>query len=434
MQERADQEKENAITSGYSGIPTGITEFHTVLQQKLEASKEAEVLGGVLLVDISNFAVIMQVNGKLFVESMMQHIISGLQHIIGTGGVLCRTQRNHLAMIIVDCSDTQMCEYAQTIHRYIRAASCELGESPLYIAPFLGSVSFADDIQDAADALDKAYIALKDAEQQYNRYYSPYSDTRRQTQFLKNRLLLANCMENALLKRKLRLAFQPIIDSRTGAVSHHESLLRIVSAEGKLISVGPFIPVVEEMGFIDEIDELVLELVCQELTESPGIHLGFNISGIGIDNPNWMKRAKILFKDPTVASRAIVEITETAVQNDIQQAARFVMTLQDMGCQVALDDFGAGHTSFRQLKDIPVDIIKIDGSFIRDIVDNNNNRLFVKTLLDISKSFGLKTVAEFVETGEIAKLLMELKVDYLQGNYFSPAVNYRSWRHEEMLD
>ena len=98
-----------------------------------------------------------------------------------------------------------------------------------------------------------------------------------------------------------------------------------------------------------------------------------------------------------------------------------------MGCQVALDDFGSGYTSFRQLKALSVDMVKIDGAFIKDLTDNSDNRFFVKTLLDFTKGFGLQSVAEFVEKGETAKMLMELGVDYMQGYYFGKPENYRSW-------
>ncbi len=105
-------------------------------------------------------------------------------------------------------------------------------------------------------------------------------------------------------------------------------------------------------------------------------------------------------------------------------------SLQAQGCQVALDDFGSGYTSFRQLKALSVDMVKIDGAFVKDLVDNADNRFFVKTLLDFTRGFGLKSVAECVENGEIAKMLMELGVDYLQGYYFGKPMNYRKWLKE----
>lgn len=433
MQENIESNKETHTMPKVLMPASECTKFQALIQEAIDQSKATQALSGLMLIEISNLAVIMHINGKPFIDNMMQAITELLWKTFSEETTISRTQINHLTIIINGCSIEKMEDYAEKIYKDIRAISCTLEGAPIYIAPFLGSVCFSDDIQNAEDALDKLYIALKNTEQECNHYYSTYQNAQENLQFMKNRMVLANCMEDSLVRNRLRLAFQPIIHSKTGIISHHECLLRIISPEGKFVSVGPFIPVVEEMGFINEIDELVLELVCQELKESPNIHLGFNISAIGINNSKWMQRAKVLFKDPDIASRAIVEITETAAQNDIYQASQFIRTLQDMGCQVALDDFGAGHTSFRQLKELPVDIVKIDGSFIRDLADNHNNWLFVKSLLDISKSFGLKTVAEFVETGEVAKLLMELKVDYFQGNYFFPTVNYRSWRQEEIL-
>jgi EAL domain-containing protein (putative c-di-GMP-specific phosphodiesterase class I) len=104
--------------------------------------------------------------------------------------------------------------------------------------------------------------------------------------------------------------------------------------------------------------------------------------------------------------------------------------LQAMGCLVALDDFGSGYTSFRQLKAISVDMVKIDGAFVKDIAQSADNQFFVKTLMQFAQGFGLQTVAEFVENGEIAKILMEMGVDYLQGYYLGKPENHRRWLNE----
>jgi EAL domain-containing protein (putative c-di-GMP-specific phosphodiesterase class I) len=207
-------------------------------------------------------------------------------------------------------------------------------------------------------------------------------------------------------------------------------LLRLIKEDGRIISAGPFIPVVENMGFINMVDEIVLEMVFNELKTSKDIVFTFNLSSIGIQNKSWLKKLQQLIANTNLSSRLIVEITETAAHKDLAKAAYFITTLQEMGCLVALDDFGSGHTSFRQLKVLPIDIIKIDGSFVRDIDTNKENQLFVKTLVSMSKVFGLKSVAEFVENGNIAKILLEYEVDYMQGNYFCPAVNYRSWESD----
>ena len=176
------------------------------------------------------------------------------------------------------------------------------------------------------------------------------------------------------------------------------------------------------------IDHMVLDMVIKELELAPQLVLAFNVSNLTTENAHWLQHFRDLLKDrPHIANRLIVEITETAAQRDLRRTAYFVASVQEMGCQVALDDFGSGYTSFRQLKSLSVDTIKIDGAFIRDLADNKDNRFFVKTLLDFTKGFGLKSVAEYVENGETAKMLMELGIDAMQGYYFGKPENFRSW-------
>lgn len=231
-------------------------------------------------------------------------------------------------------------------------------------------------------------------------------------------------------KKSLSLAFQDIVERKSGTISHYECLLRLIKKDHSFLTVGPYIPIAEEYEFITSIDEIVLELVAEEARKNPDVCFSFNLSGAGIYNTNWLKRAKYLFKEYNIAKRIIVEITETSVKKDLCKVALFIISLQELGCRVALDDFGSGYTSFRQLKALPVDYVKIDGAFIKDIVSNPDNYLFVKLLLEMSHGIGCKVIAEYVETAATAKLLIELGVDYMQGNYFSPAVNYKPWENK----
>ena len=242
---------------------------------------------------------------------------------------------------------------------------------------------------------------------------------------------LANYMYNAYKEKRLRLSYQPIINAKTGGVDHYEALLRMVNQSGKISSAGALIPVAEKMGMITLIDTMVMEMVIDELRRAPQLHLAFNVSNVTTENPGWLDHIMRLLKDsPDVASRLTVEITETAVHRDLRRAAYFVASIQSLGCQVALDDFGSGYTSFRQLKALSVDLVKIDGAFVKDIAQSADNQFFVKTLMQFAHGFGLQTVAEFVESGEIAKLLMEMGVDYLQGYYFGKPENHRSWLND----
>ncbi len=286
-------------------------------------------------------------------------------------------------------------------------------------------MEISEESHGAQDVIDKAFIAHRGAA---GTVYKNFDDIKEDSVISRQQMGLANYLRKSIHENRLRLAFQPIIESKTGHVAHYEALLRLIGEDGKISSAGALIPVAERMGLIDLIDHLVLDMVVKELLASPQVKLAFNVSNLTTDNPHWMEHMSGHIKrHPEIAHRMVCEITETAAQRDLRRTAFFVASLQEMGCQVALDDFGSGYTSFRQLKALSVDMVKIDGAFIKDLVTNADNRFFVKTLLDFTKGFGLSAVAEFVENGETAKMLMELGVEYMQGYYFAKPENYRTW-------
>jgi EAL domain-containing protein (putative c-di-GMP-specific phosphodiesterase class I) len=236
----------------------------------------------------------------------------------------------------------------------------------------------------------------------------------------------ANILKKAISDNRVRFAFQPIVSCKSGHINHYECLLRMVE-NNKLVSAGPLIPIAEKLGFISIIDDMVIDMAVEELNRSSDINFAINISNLGVSNPYLLDKIKDSLSDSKLASRLIIEITETAAQDDLEKTKNFIKAVHNLGCKVAIDDFGAGYTSFRQLKLLPIDLIKIDGWFIRDVLDNLDNRFFVETLVKMAEELGTQTVAEFVENGEIAKFLLDIDVDYMQGNYFSPAVVNRSW-------
>jgi EAL domain-containing protein (putative c-di-GMP-specific phosphodiesterase class I) len=318
---------------------------------------------------------------------------------------------------------------AQRIHSIVQNFGRDsFATASLHLIGAIGSVNFPLETATAHDALDKVYVAVN------GEHAAPcrtFEMTRREADLSRQQMGLANYLLKAFKEERLRLAFQPVIESKTGKTAHYEALFRIVSASGKISSGGALIPIAEKMGLIDMIDTMVMKMVIAELRHSKDVTIAFNVSNVTTEDAVWLDTISQLIKEtPEIASRLIVELTETAVHRDLRRTAFFVASLQSLGCQVALDDFGSGYTSFRQLKALSVDMVKIDGIFVKDLAHSSDNRFFVKTLLDFSKAFGLTTVAEFVETGEIAKVLMEMGVDYLQGYYFGKPENHRTWLNE----
>jgi EAL domain-containing protein (putative c-di-GMP-specific phosphodiesterase class I) len=199
--------------------------------------------------------------------------------------------------------------------------------------------------------------------------------------------------------------------------------------DGSIVAAGQFVPMIEQLGLIRNIDRFVLERAIAELRASEDVCLGFNISGLTASHQPWLDVVVgLLSGAPEIARRVVVEITETAALRDLDESARFVRTLRDLGCRIAIDDFGAGFTSLRHLQKLAVEIVKIDGSFVRNIVTRRDSQLFVRHLLGLAKGLGLTTVAEWVETAEDVALLRELGVELLQGYYFGKPTIDAPWR------
>ena len=152
--------------------------------------------------------------------------------------------------------------------------------------------------------------------------------------------------------------------------------------KGELLPAGEFLPIAEKTGLIRSIDRFVVDVVIGELNESPDIYLAVNISSLSTTDPSWLRALTAQVKDnEEIAHRLLVEITEATAPHDMRETARFIAALKEMGCRLALDDFGAGYTSFRHLHKRSVDIVKIDGSFVKSIGDNANSQLFIEMIL-----------------------------------------------------
>ena len=227
---------------------------------------------------------------------------------------------------------------------------------------------------------------------------------------------------------RLLFAFQPVVCAATGDIDYFECLLRMRDMQGGIVAGHEFISPIEKLGLIGLIDDYVLEQTVQELARCPEIRLGLNISGLTACNGSWLHSLLRHVQDrPDVARRLVVEITETAPLTDIDESARFVDTLRQAGCRVALDDFGAGHCSPRHLRNLAVDTVKIDGSFVRRLARDPKKRGLLRDLVAVIGGFGCATVAEGIETAADAALAREAGIGYLQGYHPGPPRIERDW-------
>ncbi len=234
------------------------------------------------------------------------------------------------------------------------------------------------------------------------------------------RLNWKNKILKALKEDRFEPWFQPILDLSDDTIRHYEVLARMRDTDGKVLVPGSFIDTAERFGLVGLIDRRVIDKAMEIQAEmrSQGKDLSFslNLSGRDLNDEDLMSYVKDRITatgaDP---ARIIFEITETAAISDLERAIRFIKALKALGCRFALDDFGVGFTSFTYLKEMQVDYIKIDGSFIRKLHENPNDQVFVKAITDVARGLKIKSIAEFVETAESLNLLRKFKVDYAQG-------------------
>jgi EAL domain-containing protein (putative c-di-GMP-specific phosphodiesterase class I) len=280
--------------------------------------------------------------------------------------------------------------------------------------------------------MTRAETALAEAKRAGRDCYMPYRVAEAQQRQQRTDMALGERVQRALKDNRLVFAYQPVVNSESGATAHHECLLRMIAEDGAIVSAAAFVPVIEQLGFIRLIDRYVLERAVKEATQHPECSLGFNISGLTASDHAWLRLLVSLLRDrPDVASRLVVEITETAALHDIQESARFVGTLRELGCRVALDDFGAGFTSFRYMQALDVDIVKIDGSFVRNLAESHENQIFLRHLVGLADAFGLTTVAECVETARDAAILRQEGVRFLQGYYYGRPTLEQPWKQAQ---
>ena len=358
--------------------------------------------------------------------------------IVAIGQLLDKTLRNtdqigrlggdRFGIVLSHCPSEDLAVAADKVLSAVRQAKIETPSGVVHLTVSVGGVAFRDHPPTVQEVMSRGDSALQAAKQNGRNCFFAYEDSPEHREQRRFAVAIVEEVQSGLKDGRVLLAFQPIVDAQTHAVDHYECLLRLRRRDGQVVSAGQFVPLVEQSGLMRQVDRRALELAVEELCGHPRVRLAVNISGHTAADRGWLRMLTGMVRGmPEIAERLTVEITETVALQDIEDTARFVAKLRDLGCRVALDDFGAGYTSFRNLKALDVDCVKIDGSFVKGLSENIDNQLFVRTLLGLAEGLGLKTVAECVETPADAALLARRGVRYLQGWHFGKPVIERPW-------
>jgi len=381
-------------------------------------------------VAITKLDLIQEGFGHDAVDSVVLGLAQRLRAHLRDSDVIARINHDEFGILLADCPGTDLPRVAQKLIGMLKAEPVETPRGMLPITVSIGGIALSKRALSGQELMLKAQNALAQAKARGHDCFVEYKWKATQQRAQRTVVEVGERVLRALRSDRAPLAFQPVVETATGKVAYYEALLRVLDEKGAPVAAAEFIPAVEQLGLARIIDRHVIERAVSELAENTDVTLSVNISGLTVSDPLWLSHLTTLLEpQPLLAQRLIVEITETVAMADVRESERFVHALRQLGCRVAIDDFGAGYTSFRHLKQLNVDIVKIDGSFVQNLSENRENQLFVRTLNDLANGFGLKTVAEFVETADEAALLGDIGIGFLQGYYYGRPELGRIWRN-----
>lgn len=395
------------------------TKLHEVLEEHIVAARKDNIFCSFLLAGIDNLAVINDTFGYKVGDEVISLVALELAQALRKRDVIGRYSANKFGLILPRCGPDSLHTAIQRLIETINKKPIKTSRGFVPVTISVGGVVMPQFASNAQEAVSRSLEALDEAKKHSFNGYSIYEYSSERSARRQRNLQISEEIISALNEQRMHLALQPIVSAATREVAHYEALLMMQCSNGETISAGEFLPVAEKLGLCRLIDFRTLELAISYLKAEPEIKVTLNVSGPTTYDSNWLIAMRALSgRERAIMERLTVEITETVSISDIERSASFVSSLRELGCGVAIDDFGAGYSSFKNLRMLDVNLVKIDGDFIKDILRSPQDQLFVNSLVQLAKNMKMQTVAEWVRDEETAAFLTEAGVDYLQGFYF----------------
>ncbi|MEZ5775656.1 MAG: bifunctional diguanylate cyclase/phosphodiesterase [Hyphomicrobiaceae bacterium] len=376
-----------------------------------------------LLVAVSNLGIVNETFGFEVGNEVLKSVAQRLESEIRAGDRIGRFSANKFGIVVHDCEAEGVQAVGRRLLECVRGRVIETSACRLTATVSIGAVQAPRHAGTVDDVVAAALEALDEAKTGRQDRLVVYQARSRRMSRRKRNVELTESVISAVEEGRMLVALQPIVAAASGEVVYHECLLRMRAPDGSIVSAGEFIPVAEQIGLSRLIDHHILDLAVGLLRRDPALRLSFNVSGNTPSDHEWLIAVdRLTAGDRSLTSRMMVEITETIAIGDMEECVAFVDALKELGLKVALDDFGAGYTSFRYLKHLGADVVKIDGAFIRNLGRDSSDYVFVETLVHLASSFGMETVAEWVGDAETAAILKRAGIGYMQGELFGMPV------------
>ena len=411
------QARHDALTGLYNR-----REFEGRLHRLLKQSRREHEHHVLVYIDLDHFKLVNDTCGHSAGDELLKQLTQLFKETLRSSDVLARLGGDEFGILLAGCDVKKGREIAEKIRVVAEEYRFVWGDKSFDVGASIGLVAItqeSDSIQALLSAADVACYIAKDLGRNRIHVYLE-SDTELHRRRIE--MNWAGRISNAIKEDRLYLSYQDIVPVRNGetmASRHIEILLRMQDENGDTIMPGAFLSAAERYNLMPDLDRWVVRNAF-EWYESQGysseLLMAINLSGLSISSGGFLKYIRDLFSRLHVPPEAICfEITETAAIANLSAATRFMGELQRLGCRFALDDFGSGLSSFAYLKTLPVDYLKIDGHFVRDMLNDKVDRAMISAINDVGHTMSLQTIAEYVESQEILEELGRLDVDFAQG-------------------
>ena len=401
---------------------TGLTnrrEFENTLLESLdEEGPENNIL---CFIDLDRFKVVNDTAGHVAGDALLRECAQVIGRQVREGDVVARLGGDEFGLLLRHCPAQCATQIAESVIAALGEIRFAWNESLYDIGASVGLVQLDADVSTVEEAMSRADVACYAAKHRGRNQVSVYTSDDSEASRRHLELQMAAGLRESLESNRFLLYAQEIrpIDPRSEQ-SHYEVLLRLRDRNGDILSPGAFIPAAERYQMMPHIDRWVLTQLLITLSEDlaalPHLNLAINLSATSLDDPTFIPFLESLLNQTQLSpERLTFEITETTVVNQLSSASDLLGRIREQGCKVALDDFGSGFSSFNYLKHFPVDVIKIDGSFVRNLLHSSVDRTIVESINEVAHRLGVQTVAEYVEELALIPVLEEAGVDFVQG-------------------
>ncbi len=396
-------------------------EFEDRTERLLATSKAHSQHHALCYMDLDQFKVVNDTCGHAAGDELLRQLGEVLQKVIRHRDTLARLGGDEFGVLMEHCSLEASHRVATSIQTAIQDYQFLWEGRSFRVGVSMGLVAITDTTLNMTELFKDADAACYMAKEKgRNRIHVHRGDDTELAQ-RHGEMQWVNRLQQAFDENRFCLYAQSIesLDDSTGV--HYELLIRMRDEEGEIIPPGAFLPAAERYNLITQVDRWVVKNTFRLLTENPAFFeqinfISINLSGQSLTDETFLGIVVQLFHEHEIeAEKICFEITETAAISNLSMANRFITELRAIGCRFALDDFGSGLSSFAYLKNLPVDYLKIDGMFVKGIVDDPIDHAMVKSINEIGHVMGMQTIAEFVENDEIKDMLTKIGINYAQG-------------------